>query len=63
MRNTFRYDLRLLFNRTSLRIKFGSTNQSTTCLYNHNMSTFNLLQLEKEDNNLDARMIDKYLVT
>ena len=61
MRNTFRYDLRLLFNRTSLRIKYGSTNQSTACLYTRNMSTFNLLQLEKEDNNLDARMIDKYV--
>ena len=61
MRITFRYDLRLLFNRTSLCIKNGSTNQSTACLYTRKMSTFNLLQLEKEVNNLDARKIDKYV--
>ena len=61
MRNTFRYDMRSLFNRTSLSIKYGSTNQSTACRYTRKMSTFNLLQLEKEVNNLDTRKIDKYV--
>ena len=57
MRNTFRYDMRSLFNRTSLSIKYGSTNQSTACRYTRKMSTFNLLQLEKEVNNLDAKYV------